>query len=96
MYQCLHAASGVLTHWGGHKGAGGMTLSAADLPEFDRLVQQYAREQFPVMPVPELSALLLPPALYTPKQAAGLEVLAPFGAENPEPLFAGSPSGTES
>ncbi len=65
-----------------------MTLSAADLPEFDRLVQQYAREQFPVMPVPELSALLLPPALYTPKQAAGLEVLAPFGAENPEPLFA--------
>lgn len=88
VYQCLHAASGVLTHWGGHKGAGGMTLSAADLPEFDRLVQQYAREQFPVMPVPELSALLLPPALYTPKQAAGLEVLAPFGAENPEPLFA--------
>ncbi len=88
VYQCLHAASGVLTHWGGHKGAGGMTLGAKDLPEFDRLVQQYAKAQFPGVLVPELSALLLPPAMYTPKQAAGLGVLAPFGAENPEPLFA--------
>lgn len=88
VYQCLHAASGVLSHWGGHKGAGGMTLAAADLPEFDRLVQAYAGAQFPTMPVPELSALLLPPALYTPQQAEGLAVLAPFGAENPEPLFA--------
>ncbi len=89
VYRCLAASADLLTHWGGHQGAGGLSLPAQALPALNERIQAYAAETFPTgMPVYTLEAHLLQPAHRTPEQVAGLSLLEPFGAGNVQPLFA--------
>lgn len=89
VFACLDACRSHLTKYGGHPGAGGFSLSAAEIPAFFAAVQQYAAEQFPHMPQMTLQAdrLLLPQEL-TIENIASLSVLEPYGEGNPAPVFA--------
>lgn len=86
-YRCLDACKDLLTHWGGHKGAGGLSLPTASLPALRERVAQYAAEHFSKMPVLTAAALAIDPKEITADSIASLATLAPFGEENPEPLF---------
>lgn len=88
VYQCLESCQDLLTHWGGHPGAGGMSLSRENLDAFDQRIQQFAAEHFPTMPVLTVDALSVPPELLNEKNVRGLQALEPFGEGNPSPLFA--------
>lgn len=88
VFECLKACEAHLLRYGGHLGAGGFTVSAEEKDSFIRAIQDYAAKQHPVMPVMTVHAeRTLEPQLLTPENVAGLSVLEPFGAGNPQPLF---------
>ncbi len=88
-FRCLDACRSLLTRYGGHPGAGGFSLPAAQAETFREAVQQYALEEFPQMPVMTLEAdRLLMPQEMTVENISGLSVLEPFGEGNPAPVFA--------
>ncbi|MGN0593465.1 MAG: single-stranded-DNA-specific exonuclease RecJ [Ruminococcus sp.] len=89
VFSCLDACKPYLTKYGGHPGAGGFSLEREQVPAFTAAVQEYAKQQFPQMPVMTVKAdkLLLPQDL-TVENISGLEILEPYGAGNPAPVFA--------
>lgn len=88
VFECLKACEAHLLRYGGHLGAGGFTVSAEEKDNFIRAIQEYAAKQHPVMPVMTVHAeRTLEPQMLTPENVAGLSVLEPFGAGNPQPLF---------
>ncbi len=88
VFKALTACGDVLEKFGGHPAAGGFTLKEENIPEFRRLLQAYAKENHPDMPFMEIRAVCsLRPEFMFPEAVQSLDVLAPFGAENPEPVF---------
>lgn len=86
----LHAAltdtAEHLLGYGGHKMAVGMSANEADIPAFaDALEQCLATRQPEIRPV-EVD-LPLGPLDLNPELIADLDLLAPFGEGNPEPVF---------
>ncbi len=89
IYKALDYCKNVLTKYGGHVGAGGFSLKTEDIPEFNRLLQEYSRENFDIMPIPEMVAeKLVMPFEITVENVDDLKVLQPFGEGNPQPVFA--------
>ncbi len=88
IFSCLDACKELLTKYGGHPGAGGFSLSHENVPAFMEAVQAYAAEHFPQMPTlsVQVDHLLMPQDL-TVENVAGLELLEPYGAGNPAPVF---------
>jgi len=88
IYRALDYASPVLLRFGGHLGAGGFSLKAKDIPEFERLVQEYAKNNFDTMPANELVAdKFLTSEEIDVENIEGLDILKPFGEGNREPVF---------
>lgn len=88
VFKALTACGAVLEKFGGHPAAGGFTLKEEKIPEFKTLLQAYAKENHPDMPFMEVQAVCaLRPDFMFPEAVQSLEQLAPFGAENPEPVF---------
>ena len=86
LYDALAACGEVLTQFGGHLLAAGMSLKTADIPEFRRRINEYAAR----LNIPMQQLLLdckLNPASVSLSMLNTLSVLEPFGAENPQPLF---------
>ena len=89
VFDCLTACADLLEKYGGHPAAGGFTIRAENVPAFRERVAAYAEAQHPEMPVQELrAACVLRREFLTLDAAESLSQLAPFGAGNPEPLFA--------
>ncbi len=89
VYKVLDYCSSVLTKYGGHLGAGGFSLKTEDIPKFEKLVQEYALNNFEVMPVPELVAdKLIIPSEITIENIDSLNFLQPYGEGNRQPVFA--------
>lgn len=89
--ELMRAAEETFVEFGGHKAAGGFTVrdDAIFFLE-DRLVDAYARVTTESEPVDELTALA--DAAIVPSEVSGAflaraEKLAPFGIQNPKPLF---------
>ncbi len=84
---CLTSVSDLLPKFGGHECAGGLSIKAGDIPEFDRRVQEFA-SKLDVMPaaVNECDMTAEPEDL-TVEQVVQLAQLRPFGVGNPTPLF---------
>ena len=87
----LHAivgdADGVLTRWGGHSGAVGVSLATDDIATFRAALEQSAagrRADITRARTREVDAVAGGPDL-TLATAEALEALAPFGRGNPEP-----------
>lgn len=88
LIEAISDCSERLTRYGGHNQAAGLTIPIQYLAEFDNAIQQYAREHYEVMPLPELAAdCSLNLAELTVENIAQIERLEPFGAENESPLF---------
>ena len=88
MFEALSACSAMLTAFGGHEQAAGVTLPAADVEAFRTRVNAYAAEVCPQMPMASTPvAFRLRPEQIDMEKLALMELLEPFGNENPMPLF---------
>lgn len=88
VFECLTYCKDCLEKYGGHPAAGGFTILEEHIPEFTRMIAEYAAQQHPDMPVMELkAACALTPSDLTVEEAQSLSQLEPFGADNPEPTF---------
>lgn len=87
----LHSCAPLLERLGGHEQAAGLTIRADRVDELRESLNRYAA---PRLPEERLSPLLEFDAVLEPREigldlARQLEVLEPFGAGNPPPLFCG-------
>lgn len=89
LYEALTKCSDLLEHYGGHEGAAGMTVSVERLGELEQRLNEHAasslREE-DCMPVlrADTSCTLADVNL---DRIGHLELLAPFGMQNPSPRF---------
>lgn len=89
IFKCFDACKDVLVKYGGHECAGGLTVKESDIPELKDMILSYAKENFPVMPRFTLTAdKLLRGKDITEDSINDLKRIEPYGAGNPEPLFA--------
>lgn len=86
IFNALQSAASLLSRYGGHALAAGATLPADNIPAFRAALNRYAAAAAPVFPELTLDCGLFP-AMITPKLIHKFDVLAPYGAENPEPLM---------
>lgn len=90
LYDALARCQSHLQRFGGHKHAAGMTLDARELPAFAEAFEREASSQLTddqLTPRVRIDAKLEPRELEI-GLADELQKLAPFGAGNPEPVFA--------
>ena len=88
MFNELLACKDLMTHFGGHKMAAGMTLSEADLDELRRRLNENSTlsdEDF--CPVVKIDAAM-PVGYATERLVEEFGLMEPFGVGNPKPLFA--------
>lgn len=88
LFKAVESASDLLTRFGGHDAAVGVTLPAAHLPAFEQRLIEYM-DQLPedaFHPLIEIDACVGLDEL-TLENVAELDALAPFGQENPVPVY---------
>lgn len=77
----------LLTHYGGHPMAAGLSMPSANIELFRKRINEFA-DSFPDMPFDTLSiACRLNPASVNVGMADALSHLQPYGAGNPAPVF---------
>ena len=91
LHQALSGTAGLLTAFGGHEFACGLRIERENLDIFRQRMIDYAlshRQGADGIPEAEIAAdLIVSPGQLTLASVEELEMLAPFGAENPRPLF---------
>lgn len=87
LFDALSYASDTLVRFGGHTLAAGFTVEKEKIGAFRDKINEYA-EKLPVFyPVLNLDCRLNPSAV-SMKLVNSISLLEPFGAENPQPVFA--------
>ncbi len=87
IYNAISECSYLLTKFGGHEMAAGISLYTSDIDNFRRRINEYAKEQ--EMPCLELRIdCKLKPSALSLELVEDIKVLEPFGCANPVPLFA--------
>jgi len=90
LYDALAACSEHLARYGGHKHAAGLSVEASRLGAFIEAFERIARERLTdgdLVPRLRLDALVRPEEL-DERGAEAVAALGPFGAGNPNPVFA--------
>ena len=91
LHEMVSTCSDILTRFGGHAGACGLSLPEEKLPEFRARMQALMEKKLQESPdLLEEHLILekeLEPQEKTLEFAQALQRLEPFGAENPKPLF---------
>lgn len=85
----LRECGDLLATFGGHEMAAGLTIAEEHIPELRRRLEEHARRELAarqLQPRLELAGAL-PAADVSEALFRELELLAPFGRENPEPVF---------
>lgn len=83
----VFACSDLLTHYGGHPMAVGLSLDSSNIDAFRKKINQYANS-FSDMPFDKLCIeCKLNPAFINVELVQSLSYLQPFGAGNPTPVF---------
>lgn len=87
LFDAVDSCAPLLTKYGGHLMAAGLSLPAENVAMFRQKINEFAAQQ-PEMPIPSitLDCKLNPEALRVDMPEA-LEMLEPFGEGNPPPLF---------
>ncbi len=89
LYQAIFACSDLLEKFGGHKYAAGLTLDVSNLTafqqKFEEVVSSTITEDM-LMPVMDIE-MPIDFDVITPKFFNVLQQMAPFGPENPRPVF---------
>ncbi|MGI6280362.1 MAG: single-stranded-DNA-specific exonuclease RecJ, partial [Acutalibacteraceae bacterium] len=86
LYDAIAATSEVLTKFGGHSQAAGISLPAENIPLFRQKINDYAFNTEYIPPILHIDCRLNISAL-TPELAVALKQLEPFGHENQVPVF---------
>ena len=88
IYKCLQFCEDYLVKFGGHECAGGFSLSEENIDQFRNKIYEFSDNEENI-PVSVINAdKLLMPQDFTLENVKGLSVMEPFGAENPQPIFA--------
>lgn len=88
IHNCLKKLDDILLRYGGHELAAGVTLSADNEEAFYQRLQDEVRKADPASFVPaQIYDAQLPLEECTPELYRDLNRLAPFGCDNPSPLF---------
>ncbi len=90
VYAAIKSCRDLLMNFGGHTYAAGLTLKWADIPEFRKRFQKYVEEHIqPEQTEPTLNIdSLLDFKDITKRLHSDLKRFAPFGPDNPKPVFA--------
>ena len=89
MIGAISRCSSLLTRYGGHNQAAGMTVPTKDLKAFIAQIQQDAKEHFDIMPVDELTIdAVVSSEQLTLDTVEQLKLLEPFGCGNEVPVMA--------
>jgi single-stranded-DNA-specific exonuclease len=88
LHEAITACSGRLIKFGGHDMAAGFTIAADDIEAFKRDIFRYCLALPNGLPLPELRVDAVADFEEIDEEAvAGLDILAPFGCKNEEPVF---------
>ncbi|MBR3289952.1 MAG: single-stranded-DNA-specific exonuclease RecJ, partial [Clostridia bacterium] len=88
LFDAIASCADILTSFGGHELAAGVSLTAEHVKDFRRRINEYAAEHFPVMPVPTLTLdCKISPAQVKLDILDHIARLEPFGTGNPFPVF---------
>ena len=91
LYEAIAAESDILSQFGGHHQAAGLTLPAEKVEEFTRRFKAYVREHLKpedYIPCQTVDCLLGDHGLITVRDLEELSLLEPFGCGNANPVFA--------
>ena len=89
IFKCFEYCKGLLEKYGGHECAGGFTVLTENIPALNERIEEYARLYHPKMPRYTLTAdRLIGENELSFDAVSDLRRLEPYGAGNPEPLFA--------
>lgn len=86
LYDALSYCAPVLVQFGGHTLAAGMSVENSKIDEFRAMINEYAAEKEAVVPVLHIDCKLNPSSINLDMLSA-MEILEPYGAENPQPVF---------
>ncbi len=88
LHSCISACADLLLRFGGHAMAAGLSVREENLPELRRRLNEWAARECPVLHTPPLTCdLSIHLDRVTVESVRRLERLAPYGAENPTPVF---------
>ena len=87
LIDAINACADLLTHYGGHPMAAGLSLKTENVELFRKRINEYAAG-FKPMPYDRLEIdCKLNPSYITPENVVSLGSLQPYGAGNPTPVF---------
>ena len=88
LHACIGACADLLIRYGGHAMAAGLSIREENLPELRRRLNEWAARECPVLHSTPLECdLSIHLDRVTVESVRRLERLAPYGAENPTPVF---------
>ena len=88
LHSCIGACADLLIRYGGHAMAAGLSVKEENLPELRRRLNDWAARECPVLHTPPLTCdLAIHLDRITVESVRRLDQLAPYGAENPMPVF---------
>ena len=88
LHACIGSCAALLLRFGGHAMAAGLSVREENLPELRRRLNEWAARECPVLHTPPLTCdLSIHLDRVTVESVHRLEQLAPYGAENPTPVF---------
>ena len=86
LYDALSYCSDILVQYGGHVLAAGLTVDSGKIDGFREKINEYALNSETAVPTLKIDCKLNPSSINI-DILSSLQVLEPFGAENPQPLF---------
>ena len=88
LHECIASCEDILLRFGGHAMAAGLAVREENLPELRRRLNEWAARECAVLFTPPLECdLSIHLDRITVESVRRLEQLAPYGAENPTPVF---------
>ena len=88
LHACIGSCADLLVRFGGHAMAAGLSVREENLPELRRRLNEWAARECPVLHTPPLTCdLSIHLDRITVERVRRLEQLAPYGADNPTPVF---------
>ena len=88
LHSCIGACADLLIRYGGHAMAAGLSVREENLPALRRRLNEWAARECPVLHTPPLACdLSIRLDRVTVESVRRLDQLAPYGADNPTPVF---------
>ena len=88
LHSCIGACADLLIRYGGHAMAAGLSVREENLTALRRRLNEWAARECPVLHTPPLTCdLSIHLDRITVESVRRLDQLAPYGAENPTPVF---------